>query len=143
ALGRLAILVAETDSAASIARGPAAPIVEIAFSELERRLVRFERAPLQPAAPDSIADIDGLHDVVRGLTSASDIEAHAEWRARLAGYRRDFAAAITSEIEGISGPVRRAVRIWRTGDGHPRDLTDAVEGASRGLRLFRAAERAQ
>ena len=51
-----------------------------------------------------------MHDGVRGLRTELDIRADLSWGRQLAAIRVDISNGLQSEIDGVSGRVRRLLR---------------------------------
>ncbi|WP_141703604.1 hypothetical protein [Methylobrevis pamukkalensis] len=111
-LARIAVALGGGDTAAEIRKSNAAVFLDLYFTEVERVVIRFDRARKRH---DDIADMErelGLfHELVRGLSIAIDFDGDREWRKRLGDLRRRMSEMVQPEIDGIVATIRRALRI--------------------------------
>jgi hypothetical protein len=107
---RLAVKSAESDDATRIAASPYAAAVTIVLADVDR-MVGALKTDLKRGATDAATSlIKTIHDTARELRTALDLSGDSPWARQLAAVRSDVSDVLRSEIESVSGRVRRLLR---------------------------------
>lgn len=147
-LARIAVALAGTDSAESIARSPAASAIDILLSEVELEVARLRdaRSDRRPGAGGLAAAelaIQRYHAVLRELEAIIDVGPGSRWGARIAVVKKVATAEVAPEIGEAGGLVRRVFRQKSSlGEALAVDA-DLVEDADRALHFLKAASNAR
>ena len=107
---RLAIKMASSDDEIKVASTPFGVAVTMAIHDLAV-VANLLRSDIKRAQFDSIAEhLKTVHDGVRGLRTELDIRSDSVWGKQLAAIRVEISGALQSEIDSVSGRVRRLLR---------------------------------
>src|SRR5262249_29183978 len=107
---RLAIKAAGGDDAKRIAETRYAVAVNVVLEEVDRR-VRELAADLKSGRGIAVAALlREVHDALRGLRSEIDMPPESAWGKQLTHLRAEVSKILSSEIELMTGRVRRLIR---------------------------------
>jgi hypothetical protein len=107
---RLAIRMAASDDEMRVASTPYGIAVSIALHDLWC-LAATLRVDIRRGRFGEVAEhLKTLHDGVRGLRTELDLRNDSTWGKQLAAIRADISGALQSEIDSVSGRVRRILR---------------------------------
>lgn len=107
---RLAVRVAGADDEIRVAATPYGVAVKMALDDLSQTSAGLQADIRRGRFEDVSQHLKTLHDGVRGLRTELDIRADSSWGRQLAAIRVDVSEILQSEIEGVSGRVRRLLR---------------------------------
>jgi peptidoglycan hydrolase-like protein with peptidoglycan-binding domain len=107
---RIAIKMAASDDEIRVAATPYGVAVTIALHDLSY-LTTVLRADIRRSHFENVAEnLKTLHDGVRGLRTELDLRSESTWGRQLTAIRAEISEALQSEIESVSGRVRRILR---------------------------------
>ena len=107
---RLAIKMAASDDELRVAAIPLGVAVTIALHDLGSVAATW-RADIRRGHFANIANyLKTLHDGVRGLRTELDLRSESTWGRQLTAIRAEISNALQSEIDSVSGRVRRILR---------------------------------
>ena len=107
---RLAVRVAGSDDEIRVAATPYGVAVKMALDNLSQTSAGL-RTDIRRGRFENVSQhLKTLHDGVRGLRTELDIRADLNWGRQLAAIRVNISEVLQSEIEGVSGRVRRLLR---------------------------------
>ncbi len=107
---RLAVRVAGSDDEIRVAATPYGVAVKMALDNLSQTSAGL-RTDIRRGRFENVSQhLKTLHDGVRGLRTELDIRADSNWGRQLAAIRVNISEVLQSEIEGVSGRVRRLLR---------------------------------
>ncbi|WP_425908875.1 hypothetical protein [Nitrobacter sp. TKz-YC02] len=107
---RLAVRVAGSDDEIRVAATPYGVAVKMALDDLSQTSAGL-RTDIRRGRFENVSQhLKTLHDGVRGLRTELDIRADSNWGRQLAAIRVNISEVLQSEIEGVSGRVRRLLR---------------------------------
>ena len=107
---RIAIKMAGSDDELRVVATPFGVAVTMAIHDLSR-LASHLRADIKRSRFDDISNhLKTVHDGIRGLRTELDIRSDSAWGRQLASIRVEISSALKSEIESVSGRVRRLLR---------------------------------
>src|SRR6266545_4321088 len=104
---RLAVKSAESDDATRIAASPYAIAVTMVLADIERMVIALKSHLKRGATGDAALLIKSIHDAARGLRTELDLSGDQPWARQLAAVRSDVADVLKTEVESVSGRVRR------------------------------------
>jgi hypothetical protein len=107
---RLAIKEVGGDNATRIAETPYAVAVDMVLDEIERRARELVTDLKSGRGIAVSALLKEVHDALRGIRSELDLPTESAWAKQLIAVRADMSRMLTSEIELMSGRVRRLIR---------------------------------
>ncbi|MEM1045177.1 MAG: hypothetical protein AAGL24_03455 [Pseudomonadota bacterium] len=142
-LVRIARKLAKSDNAASIEKSLFRPLVDVAWSEIERRveIVRERRSGSDPHGTLEEALLD-LHRVVRRVQIAIDVANVPDWSHRLAWCRSETSDILKDSVESSPRLVKAALQT-RTANGAVSTPDQSViDEATEALKVLRAARKA-
>jgi hypothetical protein len=130
--------VGSTDVATLRRSAAASAMVDVALSAAERHVVRFV-ATLAARGPlvRLLHDIRQFHEIVRGATTAVDIEDDRQWSHRLAALRTAMSEPLVAAVDGVVPALRVAMLGDRFAHPSDADRDDALRAAA----LLAAARR--
>jgi hypothetical protein len=121
-LVRLAIKAAESDVATKVAGTTYAIAVSIVLGEMERVVGKL-RDNVKRGRFTAIGDLlKEIHDAARTLRTEMDLSGDSPWARQLTTIRSSVSNMLKSEIETVSGRMRRLVR--------PRKASEIARSAS-------------
>ncbi|ABE62258.1 conserved hypothetical protein [Nitrobacter hamburgensis X14] len=124
---RLAIRIAGSDDEIRVAATPYGVAVTLALDDLSRTSAGL-RADIRRGRFENVSEhLKIVHDGVRGLRTELDIRADSSWGRQLAAIRVDISNGLQSEIDGVSGRVRRLLRQRPDKDIPPGARLDPIE----------------
>ena len=107
---RIAIKMAGSDDEIRVAATPFGVAVSMAISDLAG-VASHLRADIKRGRFEDISNhLKTVHDGIRGLRTELDIRSDSVWGRQLASIRVEISSALKSEIESVSGRVRRLLR---------------------------------
>jgi hypothetical protein len=107
---RIAIKMAASDDEIRVAATPYGVAVTIALHDLSY-LTTVLQADIRRGHFENVAEnLKTLHDGVRGLRTELDLRSESTWGRQLTAIRAEISDALESEIESVSGRVRRILR---------------------------------
>jgi hypothetical protein len=107
---RLAVKMAASDDELRVAATPYGVAVTIALHELSF-LTAWVRTDIRRGQFENVGEpLKILHDGVRGLRTELDLRNDSAWGRQLTTIRAEISNALKSEIESVSGRVRRILR---------------------------------
>ncbi len=102
--------MAASDDEIRVAATPYGVAVTIALHDLSY-LTTVLRADIRRSHFENVAEnLKTLHDGVRGLRTELDLRSESTWGRQLTAIRAEISEALQSEIESVSGRVRRILR---------------------------------
>ena len=126
-LVRLAIRAADTDVAARVAGTTYAAAVSIVLSDMER-LVSKLRDKVKRGRFTAIGELlKDIHDAARTLRTEMDLSGDSPWARQLTTIRSSVSNLLKSEIETVSGRMRRLVRPRKASEITRNSTLDATE----------------
>ena len=107
---RIAIKMAGSDDEIRVATTPFGVAVTMAIHDIAG-VASHLRADIKGGRFDDISNhLKTVHDGIRGLRTELDIRSDSVWGRQLASIRVEISSALKSEIESVSGRVRRLLR---------------------------------
>jgi hypothetical protein len=107
---RLAINYAGSDEEARVAATPLGIAVSMALYDLAVQVDELRTQIKRGHFDKSAHQLKTLHDGVRDLRTELDFRSDSSWGRQLSSIRADISNSLTSEIESVSGRVRRLLR---------------------------------
>jgi hypothetical protein len=126
-LVRVAKRAAESDQADRIAETPYGVAIAIVLADIERLVRDLVRNVRRGATAAAIADLDEVHEAVRGLRSEIAMGGTTPAARRLAAVRAGVAGGLKVDLETIPGRVRRIIRIVPGKQSPPGSAIDPAE----------------
>jgi hypothetical protein len=126
-LVRLAIRAAETDVASKVAGTTYAVAVSIVLSDMERMVGKL-RDNVKRGRFTAIGELlKDIHDAARTLRTEMDLSGDSPWARQLTTIRSGVSNLLKSEIETVSGRMRRLVRPRKANEISRDAVLDASE----------------
>lgn len=137
---RLLTLYERTDDGKRLVKSRLAPCVDIVTAEMEIVLARLSRTVGRPNAYEAhVQAIRRFYELANGLGVAVDLDGVPEWRNLLAAQRRRASEILSSDVQGIPGAVRRALRPRRReGERRTPPSETAIQEAEYAVRTMMA-----
>jgi hypothetical protein len=107
---RLAVRVAGSDDEIRVAATPYGVAIKMALDHLSQTSAALRADIGRGRFEDVSQHLKTLHDGVRGLRTELDIRPDSNWGRQLAAIRVATSEVLQSEIESVSGRVRRLLR---------------------------------
>ena len=126
---RLAVKAAESDAMQRILQTSYGVAFAILVGEIERKVDEL-RTDLRRGLVTGLGTLlKEIHDGIRILRSEVDLPASSSWGRHLAALRADVSNIITTEIDSLSGRVRRLLRPRPSSDtiASPLDHSEVIE----------------
>ena len=124
---RLAIKFSGSDDEFRVAATPYGAAVTLVLEDLSRTAAGL-RDDIRRGRFENVSEhLKAVHDGIRGLRTELDIRADSAWGRQLAAIRIDISNGLQSEIDSVSGRVRRLLRQRPDKDIPPGARIDPTE----------------